>query len=141
MLFWRGVSPRAAHLPRMTRLAVPLEAGRNAWTGFSGKPEKMDLLLTDVVMPEMNSKVLFEPVTARFPGTRVLFMSGYAEDVIARRGVLEEGIYYIQKPFSVQALSEKVREALGQKTVFTVVAVFTGKIYPRRSNIRLLSCK
>lgn len=72
----------------------------------------LDLLLTDVVMPEMNGKVLFEQVSARFPHVKVLYMSGYAEDVIAHRGVLDEDVNFIQKPFSLQSLAAKVREVL-----------------------------
>jgi len=73
---------------------------------------KVDLLLTDVVMPDMNGKVLFEKSAAVQPGLRVLYMSGYTDDVIANRGVLDEGVRFIQKPFTVRALAAKVREVL-----------------------------
>jgi CheY-like chemotaxis protein len=72
----------------------------------------LDLLLTDVVMPEMNGKALFAQVAARAPGTKVLYMSGYAQDVIAHRGVLDAGVHFIQKPFTLQSLAAKVREVL-----------------------------
>jgi two-component system cell cycle sensor histidine kinase/response regulator CckA len=72
----------------------------------------LDLLLTDVVMPEMNGKALFEQVAAWFPAVKVLYMSCYTENVIAHRGVLDEGVNFIQKPFSMQGLAAKVREVL-----------------------------
>jgi two-component system cell cycle sensor histidine kinase/response regulator CckA len=81
---------------------------------LEAQPERPDLLLTDVVMPRMNGRQLHEQLAARYPGLRVLYMSGYLDDVIGRHGVLEDGVNYIQKPFSVKALSTKVREVLGQ---------------------------
>ena len=76
------------------------------WDGF------LDLLITDVIMPDMNGKVLFEYVRLRHPQVRVLFMSGYAKDGITHQGALDQGVDFIQKPFSVQDLCMKVREVL-----------------------------
>jgi PAS domain S-box-containing protein len=70
------------------------------------------LLLTDVVMPNMSGKELAERISAIKPGLKTLFMSGYTADAIAQRGVLEEGIHFLQKPFPLDALAKKVREAL-----------------------------
>ncbi|PKL74196.1 MAG: hypothetical protein CVV27_21740, partial [Candidatus Melainabacteria bacterium HGW-Melainabacteria-1] len=75
--------------------------------------EPIDLLLTDVVMPDMNGKELSERVTALKPGLKSLYMSGYTADVITRQGILEEGVHFISKPFSLRALAAKIREALG----------------------------
>ncbi len=73
---------------------------------------QIDLLLSDVVMPEMNGKELADRLQARHPGLRRLFMSGYTADVISGRGVLEDGGAFVQKPFSTAELAVKVRKAL-----------------------------
>jgi signal transduction histidine kinase len=70
------------------------------------------LLITDVVMPEMNGRDLAERLTSIKPGLKCLFMSGYTASVIAHQGVLDKGVCFIQKPFSVKALAGKVREVL-----------------------------
>jgi PAS domain S-box-containing protein len=75
--------------------------------------DPIDLLLTDVILPKMNGKVLSEKLRARRPGIKVLFTSGYTEDVISKRGVLEREMAYLPKPFSPEALVGKVREVLG----------------------------
>jgi len=74
--------------------------------------ERIDLLLTDVVMPNMNGKDLYDTMLEQRPDIKVLFMSGYTDDVIAKHGVLEGGTPFIQKPFSIEALAAKVREVL-----------------------------
>ena len=70
------------------------------------------LLLTDVVMPGMNGKALYQQAVHLVPQLKVLSMSGYPENVIASQGVLEEGLHFIQKPFSSSALTAKVRQVL-----------------------------
>lgn len=70
------------------------------------------LLVTDVVMPEMNGRDLMEQITRLRPGLRGLYMSGYTADIIARHGALDAGLNFIEKPFSARALSAKVREVL-----------------------------
>jgi CheY-like chemotaxis protein len=72
----------------------------------------IDLLLTDVIMPNMNGRELYSRLEKIKPGLKVLFMSGYTEDIIAHHGVVEEGFTFLQKPFSVEALSSKVQEAI-----------------------------
>ncbi|MCE5263479.1 MAG: PAS domain S-box protein [Deltaproteobacteria bacterium] len=74
---------------------------------------EIHLLLTDVVMPEMDGRNLAKKMLSLHPNLRRLFMSGYTADAIAHRGVLDEGASFIQKPFSIKELAAKVREALG----------------------------
>jgi PAS domain S-box-containing protein len=74
--------------------------------------EKIILLITDVVMPEMNGRELADHLRSHDPDLRCLFMSGYTADVIAHRGILEAGVNFIQKPFSKKELANKVRAAL-----------------------------
>jgi len=74
--------------------------------------DPVQLLLTDVVMPVMNGKDLFNKASAKRKDLKVLYMSGYHDDVIAHRGVLEDGLAFIQKPFSVETLASKVRDVL-----------------------------
>lgn len=75
-------------------------------TGF------LNLLLTDVVMPGMNGKELFKQISARYPDAKVLYMSGYADNLIVHRGLLDYGVNFIQKPFSAKTLAAKVRKIL-----------------------------
>jgi len=75
------------------------------------------LLLTDVVMPGMSGRLLFERVTALNPETRVLFMSGYSDDAMLRHGVQTAGAQFLQKPFAMDVLTARVREALGTRAV------------------------
>ena len=74
--------------------------------------DKIHLLMTDVVMPEMNGRDLAGHVTELYPDIRLLFMSGYTANIIAHQGVLDEGVAFIQKPFSMADLAEKIREVL-----------------------------
>ena len=76
---------------------------------------KIHLLLTDVVMPEMNGRDLTKKLLSLHPQLKSLFMSGYTSNVIGHHGVLEEGVNFIEKPFSMQDLATKVREVLDSK--------------------------
>jgi two-component system cell cycle sensor histidine kinase/response regulator CckA len=75
---------------------------------------EIHLLMTDVVMPEMNGRVLARNLLFLYPKIKRLFMSGYTADIIAHHGVLDEGVHFIQKPFSVQDLATGVRGALDE---------------------------
>lgn len=91
------------------------DSPRKALEMVAGYEGDIHLLLTDVIMPEMNGRDLSHKLAAIYPGMRILFMSGYADDVIADCGVLEPGVKLLQKPFSLAALGKAVREALDQE--------------------------
>ncbi len=76
---------------------------------------EIDLLLTDVVMPEMDGRALVGKLKSLYPSLRCLYMSGYTANVIAHHGVLDEGLNFIQKPFSMRDLAPKVRQALDRQ--------------------------
>lgn len=76
---------------------------------YSGK---IHLLMTDVIMPGMNGRDLAKTILLQHPNIKCLFMSGYTADVIAHHGVLEKGVYFIQKPFSLPDLALKVKEVI-----------------------------
>jgi CheY-like chemotaxis protein len=74
--------------------------------------DPVHLLLTDVIMPDTNGKVLADKLLENRPDLKVLFMSGYTDDAIAQHGVLDPGVAFIQKPLSVETLARKVRDVL-----------------------------
>jgi len=92
------------------RTETPGEAIRLAHE-YNGR---IDMLMTDVVMPEMNGRDLAGNLLSIYPGIKRLFMSGYTANVIAHHGVLDKGVHFIQKPFSRKDLAAKVREAMGE---------------------------
>jgi CheY-like chemotaxis protein len=76
-------------------------------------PASIHLLLTDVIMPGMTGKELAERLRPARPETKVLYMSGYTDDIISQRGLKDPGVLLIAKPFLPEALAAKVREVLG----------------------------
>jgi signal transduction histidine kinase/FixJ family two-component response regulator len=92
---------------------APAEAIRRA----KEHPGAIDLLMTDVVMPEMNGRELGNTLLATRPGLKRLYMSGYTADIIAHHGVLDEGVHFLQKPFSRAEAAAKVRAALDAQSV------------------------
>jgi PAS domain S-box-containing protein len=88
--------------------ATPGEAIRLAYE-YHGR---IDMLMTDVVMPEMNGRELAGNLLSHYPDLKRLFMSGYTADIIAHHGVLDEGVHFIQKPFSMKDLGRTLRETL-----------------------------
>ncbi len=88
------------------------ETAQEAIAQVSAREQPIDLLLTDVIMPAMNGKDLYDRLKAIRPDLKALFMSGYPRDVIGRHGVLDESLHFLQKPFSQQVLAAKLREVL-----------------------------
>jgi len=99
-------------LTRLGYHVVPASAPAEAIELASQHPDQISLLLTDVVMPEMNGRELAELLESQHPGIKTVYMSGYTADVIAERGILESGVQFIQKPFVIQSLAAKLRQVL-----------------------------
>jgi two-component system sensor histidine kinase EvgS len=79
---------------------------------FDNHQGPVHLLVTDVVMPEMNGRELAARLRASRPELKTLFVSGYSASALAPRGVLDEGVHFLQKPFSLDDLAASVRQAL-----------------------------
>ena len=79
--------------------------------------DPIDLLITDVVMPEMSGPQVAEVVTSHNRNTKVLYVSGYTDDAVVRHGVLQAKTAFLQKPFTISGLAKKVREVLDQQNV------------------------
>jgi two-component system cell cycle sensor histidine kinase/response regulator CckA len=106
---------RAAALRVLERLGYRmLEAptAKAALAMAAKKQEQIDLLLTDVVMPEMSGRQVAEQFALFRPEAGVLFMSGYTDDAVVRHGILQAGVAYLQKPFTGESLASKVRAVL-----------------------------
>jgi CheY-like chemotaxis protein len=88
--------------------------GAEAIAEAQGYGDRIDLLLTDVVMPGMNGAELAAQLVPHHPGMKVLFTSGYTEDVISHHGVLAEGVSFLGKPYTPSALARKVREVIDE---------------------------
>ncbi|HYX30967.1 MAG TPA: PAS domain S-box protein [Pyrinomonadaceae bacterium] len=86
-------------------------AGLRTGEEFGGR---IDLVLTDVIMPQMSGKELIEKWKVLRPESKVLYMSGFTDDAIIHHGVLDDGVFFLQKPFTTESLAAKVREVLDQ---------------------------
>jgi two-component system cell cycle sensor histidine kinase/response regulator CckA len=88
------------------------ESASDALSLCEKKDARIDLLITDVVMPGMSGRELRGRIEAVRPGIKVLFTSGYTSSIVVQRGMLEEQVHFLQKPFSINHLARKVREAI-----------------------------
>lgn len=93
---------------------IEAENGVEAFEAGATQERRINLLLTDVVMPGMSGRELAEKLSRWQPEMKVLYMSGYTDDAMIRYGVLEAGMNFMQKPFSMEALTQKVRQILDQ---------------------------
>ncbi|HXN76713.1 MAG TPA: response regulator, partial [Gemmatimonadaceae bacterium] len=89
--------------------------GADALTIASGLDVRIDLVVTDVVMPGMNGREFVEALHGRAPGIPVLYMSEYTDDDIIRRGLTDSSVAFLQKPFSAKSLTRHVRSVLDAK--------------------------
>jgi len=89
--------------------------GEEALRVFSQQQGEIDLLLTDVIMPVMGGREIAEKLCAQAPQLKIIYFSGYTDNSIVHQGILEEGVEFIQKPFSNIDLAEKVRHVLDMK--------------------------
>ena len=103
-----------AILERQGYSVLVAEDGIHALEVLERFNDPVHLLLTDVIMPGMNGIDLFKKISASRRNVRVIYMSGYADDVILEQGGAEVGLPFIQKPFSVKDITTKVRDVLDQ---------------------------
>jgi len=143
--------PEAVSLPRAQRgqeTVLLVEDETNLRQIVDGYKGVIDLLLTDVIMPGMNGRELATQISKLLPDVRVLYMSGYTENAIGHDGTLDAGINLLQKPFSLPALKDRVRELLDSEPIplevemssNTGVSILEKKIPPfraRRFNLQL----
>ena len=101
-------------LERLGYKVLQARDGAKAIAEAQGYGDRIDLLLTDVVMPGMNGSELATQLVLHHPEMKVLFTSGYTEDVISHHGVLAEGVSFIGKPYTPSALARKVREVIDE---------------------------
>ena len=106
-------------LERLSYKVLPASRPAEAIHIGESYPGEIHLLMTDVVMPEMSGRAVAQKLLDLYPGLKCLFMSGYTANVIAHHGVLDEGTHFINKPFSKQDLSAKIREILNDANVET----------------------
>ena len=97
-------------------IVIEAESGPQALEMDAGHEGRIDLLLTDVVLPEMSGREVADALTLRRSGIKVLYLSGYTDHVVMDRGVLAEGASFLQKPFTPEVLARKIREVLDDRS-------------------------
>ena len=101
----------------LERLGYQVFKAANAKTALEmvgSEESSIDLLLTDLLLPEMDGRELAKTLGARFPRMKVLYLSGYTAAAAIRQGVLDVGSAFLQKPFELSALAKQVRDLLGE---------------------------
>ena len=91
---------------------IEAASGTAALAALERESEPVDLILTDLVMGGMSGRELADKITAQRPGMRVLYMSGYTDDALGHHGVLDSGVAFVEKPFTIDGLLGKVRDVL-----------------------------
>ncbi len=113
----RGVLDLAVH--HLTALGYRVLSARSGEEALAalGRPDapRVDLLFTDVVMPEANGRKLADEALRRRPNLKVLFTTGYSRNAVIHNGVLDPGVQLIGKPFTVEELATKLRAVLGRR--------------------------
>ncbi len=99
-------------LEELNYTVITADSPAEAIISSSSYEGEIDLLITDIIMPEMNGRDLAAEISAGRPGIKVLFMSGYTADVIARQGIVKKGFSFIQKPFSMKDIAVKISSVL-----------------------------
>ncbi|MGO8704583.1 MAG: PAS domain S-box protein [Candidatus Brocadiia bacterium] len=107
----RAIATRA--LKARGYVALTAGSAEEAEGLFSEHAERISLLLTDVVLPGINGPGLYERLRRRLPGLKVLYMSGHAGNAAVHQGVLDAGVAFMQKPFTLETIARKVRQVLG----------------------------
>jgi two-component system cell cycle sensor histidine kinase/response regulator CckA len=99
-------------LERHGYTVIEARHGADALRIIEAGDQAVDLVITDVVMPEMGGRELVERLRTRHPGVKVLFMSGYSERAVASDGVMPPGTGFVEKPFTIEQLTRRTRELL-----------------------------
>ena len=99
-------------LEKMGYRVIRAESPELALVTCQDEAVAIDLVLSDVVMPGMNGREMAQEIALLRPGLKVLFMSGYSSEIVAKRGIMEKGMHFIQKPFDMEALNLKIQETL-----------------------------
>ncbi|HEY0710202.1 MAG TPA: ATP-binding protein, partial [Polyangia bacterium] len=113
-------------------VVIAAAGGREAMAAFDARRSEIDLVITDVIMPDQGGRVLASFVRARSSDLPILYISGYAEEAVVSQGMLDEGEHFLQKPFSPEDLLGKVREVLDERRA-QQKAIVGGVVVARRS--------
>jgi CheY-like chemotaxis protein len=102
-------------LEKQGYVVLTTSSAKEALSRAADYSDSIDLMITDIVMPDMNGRELAKQITHNLPGIKVLYMSGYASNMVTPADTAEREFHFIQKPFSVAQLTEKVADILGAK--------------------------